>query len=222
MDWKTKIKDFVTMYNPFAVRRRKRMRKALVNKTPSLLVPNCLGGILFHDLGLQFRSPTVNLMMYQPEFVRLVCALDTYLHKDMAFFKHPSYNFPCATLGDVTIHFTHYQSEEEAAQKWAERCSRIDHDNIFIIAVERDNLTENQIRMLKNIRAKGVVVFSAHDYSDIPYACYVPQLSKNGAVEDLLGRSYLDDHRKYEEVFDFVKWFNEADGGNFDISAFRK
>ncbi len=65
-------------------------------------------------------------------------------------------------------------------------------------------------------------MFTAHDYPDIPHACYVPQLAKDGVVEGLLERSWLDDHRKYEELFDFVKWFNESDGENYDVRPFMK
>ncbi len=148
--------------------------------------------------------------------------LDDYLSKDLEFFPHPEYAFPCAKLGDVTIHFTHYISNEEAEKKWRERCRRIDRDNLFIVAVERDGLTRDDIVSLATLQARGIVVFTAHDYPDIPHACYVPELAKDGVVEGLLERSWLDGHRKYEEVFDFVKWFNEADGGNFDVSVFKK
>ena len=58
--------------NPFAEARRKAMRSRLKNTSMTFLAPSCIGGILFHDLGLQFRSPTVNLMMFQPDFVKLV------------------------------------------------------------------------------------------------------------------------------------------------------
>ena len=34
--------------------------------------------------------------------------------------------------------------------------------------------------------------------------------------------AYLDDSREYESCFDFVKWFNEAEGYPFDIRPFRK
>ncbi len=148
MALKEKVKKTLTACNPLAIRRRNALRKPLTNRTPSLLVPNCLGGTLFHDLGLQFRSPWVNLMMYQKEFVRVMQHLDEYLAMDLEFFDHPDYTFPCAKLGDVTIHFTHYLSEAEARQKWQERSDRIDRDNLFIIAVERDGLTKDEILSL--------------------------------------------------------------------------
>ena len=80
------------------------MRRQLHNSDVTFLVPNCIGGILFHDLGLQFRSPTVNLMMTQTDFVRFVLNLKDYLAQELEFFKHSEYVCPCAHLADVDVH----------------------------------------------------------------------------------------------------------------------
>lgn len=202
--------------------RRAKMRRALKVETPTFLCPNCIGGILFHDLGLQFRSPTVNSMMFQRDFVKFVLNLDHYLEQKLCFFAHPEYNFPCAKLDDITVHFTHYHTEAEAAEKWKTRTARMDRENLFIFLTERDGLTEDEIRSLAGIKARGLVVFTANSYPDIPYALQIPKYAPDGEVGNILAQSYLDGSREYEKYFDFVKWFNEADGGPFDISAFRK
>lgn len=43
-------------------------RNRLINQDFSLLCNNCNGGVICHDLGLQFRSPTVNLFFYSDHF----------------------------------------------------------------------------------------------------------------------------------------------------------
>ena len=221
MSVKETVKHLLSEKNPVAIRRRKKMREALTNTTPTFLCPNCIGGILFHDLGLQFRSPTVNLMMFQTDFVKFVLHMDDYLAQELSFFKHPEYDFPCAQLGDITLHFTHYHTEEEAAQKWAERSARIDRDNLFIFLEERDGLTREEMLQLGSTRARGLVVFTANAYPDIPYALQISKYASDGEVGNILAKSYWDDSHEYEKYFDFVKWFNEADG-NFDISPFVK
>ena len=219
---KETVKHLLSEKNPVAIRRRKKMREALTNTTPTFLCPNCIGGILFHDLGLQFRSPTVNLMMFQTDFVKFVLHMDDYLAQELSFFKHPEYDFPCAQLGDITLHFTHYHTEEEAAQKWAERSARIDRDNLFIFLEERDGLTREEMLQLGSIRARGLVVFTANAYPDIPYALQIPKYAADGEVGNILAKSYWDDSREYEKYFDFVKWFNEADANAYPITNFRK
>lgn len=221
MNTKQLIKRFLSENNPLAIQRRTNMRNKLTNKTPTFFCPNCIGGLLFHDLGLQFRSPTVNLMMYQTDFLKFVLHMDDYLSRELYFFEHPEYKFPCAHLGDITVHFTHYQSEKAAAHAWYERSKRIDINNMFVFLEERDGLTKENIVQLGNIHARGLVVFTAHAYPDIPYVLQIPKYEGDGEIGNILRKSYLDGHHEYEEYFDFVKWFNEADG-NFDIRPFLK
>lgn len=217
-----KVKNKVEQYNPIAQNRRHKMRAQLKNKDITFLTPNCLGGILFHDLGLKFMSPTVNLMMTQTDFVKFVTHLDDYLTKDFKFFKHPEYTCPCATLGDITVHFTHYTSEDEAVMKWKERVKRINKDNLFIFCEERDGITKEEIKVLGKIKARGIVVFTAKEYKDIPYTLYLPKYHDDGEVGNILARNYYNDSRDYEKYFDFVKWFNEAKEREYNISPFVK
>lgn len=222
LDKKEQIKKNISRFNPFAIRRRNAMRRSLVNKTPSFLCPNCIGGILFHDLGLQFRSPTVNLMMAQREFARFVLDLDHYLELEPVFFQKDGYTCPCARLGDITIHFTHYATEAEALEKWNQRKARIDRDNLFVFLTERDGLTREEILRLGDLNCRGLVVFTAKPYPDIPYTVYLPQYGADGEVGNILKKNHFDESREYECCFDFVKWFNEADGAPYDLSRFIK
>lgn len=182
MSVKSAVKHLLDEDNPLVLHRRRQMRRALTNPNPSFLCPNCIGGILFHDLGLQFRSPTVNLMLLQTDFVKLVLNLDEYLARELRFFPIPDSHFPCARLGDIVIHFTHYANEQEAA--------------------------------------RGLVVFTANDYPDIPYAVRIPKYTPDGEVGNILKKSWLDGSREYEKYFDFVKWFNKANGGDFSAAPF--
>lgn len=222
MSIKDRLNTFISSINFFTHYRRHVMRKNLRNTSPTFLCPNCIGGILFHDLGLQFRSPTVNLMMLQPDFVKFVTNLDYYLSEELRFYHDPDYTCPCAKLSDITIHFTHYDSDEEAAKKWNERKTRIDPSNLFIFATERDGLTKEEIKQLGSISARGILVFSTKNYSDIPYTLQIPCLDEHGQVGNILKKSIFNESRKYENYFDFVKWFNEANGKPFDVSPFSK
>lgn len=66
---------------------------------------------------------------------------------------------------------------------------------------------------------KGLVVFTAHKY-DLPYTVYIDKYNADGEVGNILRKNHLTESREYEKYFDFVKWFNEADGGNYDVSKF--
>lgn len=207
-----------------AIHRRNKMVKRLQNKDFSFLVPNCLGGMLLHDLSMPFLSPMVNLMLHQKDFVRFLLDIDYYLKQELCFYNDPYYVCPCAKLGEpdkeIIIHFTHYTSEEDADANWKKRIKRIRWNNLFIFLMKRDGLSEKEIIKVGSIKAKGLVVFTAHEYPDIPYACYIPKYKEQGQIGNVLVRSYLDDSKEYEKYFDFVKWFNEANGGNYDCKPY--
>lgn len=224
MNVKEKIKNIISV-NPIAFHRRQTMRKNLVNTKPTFLCPNCIGGILFHDLGIQFQSPTVNLMMFQQDFAEFVLHLDDYLERDLIFYKDEKNTCPCAYFSGskerINLVFTHYCTEEEATQKWKERSKRIDRENLFVFLEERDGLTKEMMLQLGKIRARGLVIFTANSYPDIPYALQIKKYASDGEVGNILAKNILDDSREYEMYFDFVKWFNEANG-DFDIKPFQR
>lgn len=216
----SKAKKIWVQYNPLAKFRKSRMRKQLHNKNITFLCPNCIGGILFHDLGLRFMSPTVNLMMTQTDFVKFVLNMEYYLNEKFVFYTDPQYSCPCAHLDDIDIHFTHYHTEQEAENKWQDRVKRIQKENIFIFLEERDGLTKEEILKLSTLKVKGIVVFTANEYEDIPYAVFIKKYQRQGEIGNILKRSLIDDAREYECYFDFPKWFNDANGSNYDISTF--
>lgn len=218
MSVKQAIKDWWED-NVFSQMRRKKMRRGIVNRNPTLLCPNCIGGTLFHDLGFQFCSPTINLMMFQREFVRFVMNLDDYLRKDFVPCECEGYVCPCAMLGDVTVHFTHYKSFEEGVIAWKRRCARIDKDNMFVLCSERDGLTRDDMLELGKLKVRGLLVFTENSYPDIPYAMQITGMPVNNILERT---SWITRDRRYNSLFDFVGWFNNANGGDYDVSPYIK
>lgn len=221
-----KITDLFYKFNFVAEHRRNKMRKKIENKNVSFLCPNCIDGILFHDLGLKFLSPTVNLMMTQTDFVKYVKHLEAYNKGNLVFFNHKDFTCPCAKLcaqdlDDLVVHFTHYSTPEEALNKWNERKSRINFDNIFVFLEERDGLTYEELESLSALNVRGLVVFTAHKY-DLPYTVYIPKYADSGEVGNILRKNHLTEAREYESFFDFVSWFNNANGGNYDVSEYVK
>lgn len=220
MNLRDKIIKSIEEINPIAIKKRRKMRARLKKDSISFFTPNCLGGLLLHELGLQYQSPTVNLMLLQTDFAKFVLNLDDYLKYPLSFFKKEGTECPCAYLNDIIIHFTHYESDEDAERKWIARTKRIDYENIYVFIEERDGLSKEKIMELGKLPVKGLVAFTAHDYPDIPWAVYLPQYEQDGEVGNILKRNIIDNSREYESCFDFVGWFNEANGYPFDVSKY--
>ena len=86
--------------------RDKQYRSRFTNQDITILSMNCTGGILYHDLGLQFLSPTVNLYMKAEDFIKFCENLKCYLSIDeMIPCKEPDIaenrKYPVAYLGDI-------------------------------------------------------------------------------------------------------------------------
>ena len=76
------------------------LRFKLHNKDFSLITPNCIGGIIYHRLGVEFKSPTINLLFPdKKQYLRFVLNLPQYLSKDLKFIDNNS-------GGSVQLHFS--------------------------------------------------------------------------------------------------------------------
>ncbi len=124
-------------------------RKRLTEKgrQTSIISMNCNGGIISHNLGLRFLSPTVNLYMNAEDFIRFCENLTYYLNisemvecKDLEVIGDRKY--PVAYLGDLKLFLVHYKSIEEAQEKWNERKKRVNWENIAILNTDREGMTE--------------------------------------------------------------------------------
>lgn len=183
----------------------KRIRKKLKNDNFSILCSTCMGGIIYHRLGKQFLSPTINMWFRQKDFLKFIENLSEYLTEDLVFME-TEYSYPVARLKDITLYFNHSKTEKEARVNWERRKKRINYDNLFIIMYDRGDVTESDIRRLENVNCKGKVVFSDKEYCDIEYVVtIVPNDRING--EAYLDKDWLG-KRTFEKKWDFVKWLN--------------
>ena len=83
--WIEKFKNEIGEMYP---QRRKHIRKArerINNKEFTLISSNCMGGLIYHNLGLKFNSPTINMQMYTNEYYNFVMNLEEYLSKEIIF-----------------------------------------------------------------------------------------------------------------------------------------
>lgn len=58
----------------------KEYQRKIKNKDCSIISMNCVGGVVSHELGLRFNSPTVNLWFTPKEFIKFLSQLEYYLY----------------------------------------------------------------------------------------------------------------------------------------------
>ncbi len=188
-------------------------QKRLKNDNFTILCSNCVGGTLYHRLGKQFLTPTINMWFPQPDFVEFCLHLDYYLNQKLCFVESDE-DFPVAELrGDgkeiptITLNFNHDKVPEEAEGKWERRKTRIVRDNMYTMMYNLDGITVEQIRRLEEVPCKNKVIFTSKPLPEIPWSVYIKPIMShrypyNYLEKDLFGVRYL------EKKFDYVSFFN--------------
>lgn len=110
---------------------------------------NCIGGAVMHKLGMEFKTPTVNLQILPEDYSNFCWDFEYYMNmelrevdpKDLGLMHRASLKkmfgdipeMPFGMVGDVLVCFQHYQTFAEAKEKWDERKAKIDYDHIGYI-----------------------------------------------------------------------------------------
>ena len=182
------------------------VRRRLKNKDFTILCSNCIGGIIYHRLGMQFLSPTINLWMRQRDCIKLAANINNYRRHKLQFVES-EYPYPVAKLDDIMIYFNHSIDEASAADGWYRRIDRINEDNIYLILYDREDLTDEEIMNLEDLPCKRCILLTEKERSHIKFAKkMVPSGKPNG--KQYLDRRWHGLHT-FETQFDFVSWLNQ-------------
>ena len=185
--------------------RFRKIRKVFRHKHFSVFSSNCVGCLMLHDLGVAFNSPFVNLFVEAKDYIKYLKNPQGY--NQMDFVETPSvYNYPVGLLGDLTFHFVHYKTFEEAVSAFKRRAARISYENLFVIFSERDGCTYEDLKEFDALPYKNKVVFTHTSYKEILSSYYIEGFEDNG----FLGNIIIWDQKlgsKIYDKFDFVTWF---------------
>ncbi len=189
---------------PIARKNHKFPRRFTLEDDFTIISCNCIGGLLYHDLGMQFKSPTINMFIPAPDFVRFCLDLKRYLSYDVEKVESEE-KFPVGKIGDVTVNFMHYSDFDEAREKWNERKKRVNFDKIFVIMTDRDGYTDELLGEFDKIEYPKVLF--SHKFIDRDDVAYVKRDRRRKECRDLTDYVNLKGVRSYEYYFDFEKWF---------------
>lgn len=77
------------------------------------------GGVILHELGLRFDTPTVNLWFESEDYIKFLENMSDYLQYELVEIQ-TDYSYPVGLLKDIKIYFQHYANFQEAKAKWEE------------------------------------------------------------------------------------------------------
>ena len=189
----------------------KKRSQLLKSQDISLISSNCIGGILSHDYGLPFNSPTVNLSFEALDYIKFVERLNYYLSCELTFCgTDKNQGYPICLLDDVKINFVHYHSFEECTEKWNKRLNRINFKNIVLMFTNQNGCTDELVDRFSKLTYKKVM-FSDREYPHYDFICFIPKSDKEirefeNPIDKIFMFKGFTGRRRYEDYFDFIKF----------------
>ena len=188
---------------------RRRKRKRLYNKDFTILASDCNGTFMYHDMGLPFLSPTINLTIGMNDFVKMLENLEWYMQQDIVELKG-DYKWPTGNLGDIRINFVHYESFDEGVSKWKQRKERINWDNLFIVGSEKDGCTYETIQRFERLPYENKVILTHVDYPEFKSAYYIKGFEDRDEMGTTINYKKQFFKRRYLDDFDYVTFLNHG------------
>ena len=169
------------------------LRTQLRNRDVTIISQNCIGGVFYHDMQLPFSSPTINLFIKEPDFVRFVLNLQHYM--DCKLIMRWDEEYPVGVLDDIEIHFMHYDTCREAKEAWERRAHRINLKKILVLATDRNGFDQATFELWKQIPYPKVLFTAQAEFGTDRNSVYFPQYEAQGFVPDLIPQRefYKDD-----------------------------
>ena len=189
------------------------------NKDFTLIAQNCIGGVIYSDLNMEFRSPTINMFIEDENFVKLCENVAHYMRVEPEpitdRFVDPvdeSIVYPKIKVDDIELCCLHYKDCEDAIRAWNRRRARVNLNNVYVIA-NTWNLHDrvDLIERLTRLEYK-TIIFSEKKY-DYPQCLQLPgdfwKLDSRYIIRPNITDMIPNSNYKYfEKFFNFVKWLN--------------
>jgi len=167
-------------------------RKDLKDKPFVIIASNCWGAEVYQWYGRPYNSPFIGLFFYGPCYYKLLSNFDFYMSQKLEFIEkskypepHRDWLYPIAKLGDIEIHFSHYDNKEIAKEKWERRTERMltvsDKDNYFFEISDRDR-NDEFIEAFHKLPYKNKISYSLKDYKSLKNVNHIKinEKDKNG------------------------------------------
>ena len=205
------------VYGYVAKRRQKiysSYRKKLKNESPTIIASNCFGTMVYHHLSLKFLSPTINLFFKKEEYLTFLSNLREYLDAPLTEVADSGRSYPVGELvcgvKSVRVYGMHYKSFAHLKEKWDDRKTRIDFDNLFIVLTAL-NFTSEDAEVFDALPYGNKLVITGISECDRPYIVYHRDLKKeNYDIGRFVQYESRFSVRKPMDKIDYIGFLNKG------------
>ncbi|MBF0601914.1 DUF1919 domain-containing protein [Limosilactobacillus oris] len=202
-----------TIISKFLTKKRNEERKTqLHNKNFTLLSSNCTAGVIYHDLGLKFISPTINLWFSPNDYIKFLTNLPYYLSTNCLVEDiETDKNYPVGILGEsenkIRLYFQHYSSFQIAKLKWNQRKKRVNLNNLYVIMTDRDGATKNDLIDFDNLPYKNKIILTCKKYDYLKNQYVIRNCVENDHLGNIFKKNLLSGKSKLD-TFNFIEFIN--------------
>lgn len=201
-------------------KRLKRQCKDLKNTDFTIFTENCLAGALYHDFGMQFRTPLINGGFSTQDYIKFLTKPQFYMQQKLVFVSNKDESLPLfyreldcpvARIEDLHFRFTHYQmKEDEICELWNRRIARINWENLFVVLCEKKGCTYEQMKEFESLPYKNKLILTSKYYPKLKSAFQIKGFENIGYIDNLLKEmpSFPFNTKRYYEQFNFINWLN--------------
>lgn len=185
----------------------------------TIISRDCIGGVVYHQYGLRFLSPTINLYLTPEDFNLFCLNLPEYIDGNIEAETDNVEPYPTGILKPnnvklkpIKIFFMHYDSFQEAKEKWDERKKRIQWNNIYVISnvTNPDDANKCSKEMISNFNRipykKVMFVDRKQGFCD-EFVLKKPKNSNQAWVLQPISKVFT--WKKVINRFNFNKFFNK-------------
>ena len=184
-------------------------QKKLINDEFTIFSNDCFAGQVYHIMGKQFKSPTVNCFIRPIDFVKFLENVDWYLNQELIEVES-SLPYPVAKLGNIHVYMVHYKTFDDGKSKWEERKRRINWDNVYVYMTDRYCLPMEYRKRYDNLPFKNKVLLTVNKHEGIE--CEKILKYKNdeccvgvsAQIQNIFGKFLFE----YTEDWDYISWLN--------------
>ncbi len=212
---KRKFKKLIRCFNKVIEKRYlKKIRSVFSKKSITIVSNNCIGGVIYHNLGLQFQSPTINLAFCKGrEYLAFVKNFKYYSKCDVVECLDEDRGYPVGMVVPldeqhipIKLAFQHYNSFEDAKKKWVERYSRVDWDNVYFLWEFYDTMGDKKV-IDEFDRLEGIkkMIITHRKFDDLKNSFTVSCYRDDKPVAQILNYKGVSGKR-YLEEFDYISF----------------
>lgn len=180
-------------------------RKRIKEDDFTIISNNCWGGFIYQSYGIKYNTPTIGCFFMAKDYIKFISNIEYYLKQPLkpvvsssskwySLIKNkPDFDtYPIGRLDDIEIHFLHYNSFEDALEKWEERVKRINYKKIIYKFSEMNDCDKSDILTFQSLDLLNKICFVSAKNKDLKneYTIVLRQKEVTASHEPF-GKSHL-------------------------------